>query len=1220
MKMWKSPVFYFGIVLLAAITLALAAPFIMNWERYRVDLETYGSKLTGREVAIRGAIQVRLFPWPRLTAEDVAISNPEGFSEPVLAEAERVTVRMALGALLNGVIQVESIDIDKPQLSLERRLDGAVNWHLKPTEKVRNSPLLAHVLLDQIRVNDGTAVFSDARRKSKFVLDRVNSGFSAPSLAGPWRSQGSFAFNALPLTYTVTTSAWDAAKPLNFGARVSSAEKSGYSYAVDGAVDAAGVKGTLGAQPMLNAEGKTDTEGQFRMVTVKAKFAGDFSAVEFSDAEIRPADAKDQGTLITGGGRIAFDENVKASVAITAPRVDLDALAGAGARTLLRDGGGLSLINGLLARLPKGIELDAKLVATALRAGGEMLEDAKLSFSATPEAVRIAEASASMPGRSKARFQGVFFPGAGYSELGGTLALETFDARALTRWLWPEGKAALAKNWTGSRGHLKAQADVSLTSSKLDFQNIAYELDGERGRGRFTSLVNGERPILEVKLNAERLDLDSFLSGGMATLSVGQGVSWSGLLRGFVAEQSQRDMRLVVEAARLHLNGVEADKVKFEADTTVKGFELKALEVGSVGGASVTGSGLFLNGDNGADGSIAITVAASDSKAFMRLAGVLPRDRDPRWTRALGATQATFTVKARADGEPGQLEYAAEGKSGGLTFASSGAFTAVQGLDIGIKGKARVASQSSDDFAILLGLDSPSGGPPADVALTAEGSLGSGLAIDVKASAFGAQATYTGRFHPSTEYFGVDGGWGLDAADARTLAATLRVPGAEQAAGALSLKGKVKGQAAEFTLTEMTGNLGGRLLRGKASLDRDRRLTADLGLREASLAALLAPAFLPWDGMAPSLSQVFPAAWPFGITGEVWVRPDVLDIYPGLNVGGAEVGVTADEKGVQFAAYAKTPSGEKIAFEVNAVRGAGIPKLSGQIALPLDLAKTLMLPEGRPIAHGTASFDVKYEGEGRSPAGVLASLKGQGTFSWVNGKLVAVSPERFTATINQAKTAEGLRASLDAIRGGGAGVEMKPIFGSIAFDEGVGRVTPLTTATVDAEISIAPVIDLPNERVEITVGLALKALPTLPPMKLVYAGERGELQAHEEAAELSSYLGFKVLAKGVDDLEKVQAEQGRLALEEERLRKEDEEKLQAFYAQRAELRLRQRELRIHAAQRVIDKAKADAELARLVEQGAIINRAEIRQRLRELKIFKQQRIGVIAKPQGGPEL
>ena len=71
MKVWKSPVFYFGVILLLAVVSAMIAPFVVDWDAYRADLEVMAASSPGAKSPSTGPIAVRLFPWPRLVAEDV---------------------------------------------------------------------------------------------------------------------------------------------------------------------------------------------------------------------------------------------------------------------------------------------------------------------------------------------------------------------------------------------------------------------------------------------------------------------------------------------------------------------------------------------------------------------------------------------------------------------------------------------------------------------------------------------------------------------------------------------------------------------------------------------------------------------------------------------------------------------------------------------------------------------------------------------------------------------------------------------------------------------------------------------------------------------------------------------------------------------------------------------------------------------------------------------
>ena len=112
---WTSPVLYLGILLVVAVVGLLAAPFIIDWNGYRAELEAYGKKLTGREVIVEGPVSARLFPWPRLTVENVRVASPDGMEAREFAAARRLTVNMTLQGLLQGGIDVESIAIEEPR-------------------------------------------------------------------------------------------------------------------------------------------------------------------------------------------------------------------------------------------------------------------------------------------------------------------------------------------------------------------------------------------------------------------------------------------------------------------------------------------------------------------------------------------------------------------------------------------------------------------------------------------------------------------------------------------------------------------------------------------------------------------------------------------------------------------------------------------------------------------------------------------------------------------------------------------------------------------------------------------------------------------------------------------------------------------------------------------------------------------------------------------------
>ena len=113
-------------------------------------------------------------------------------------------------------------------------------------------------------------------------------------------------------------------------------------------------------------------------------------------------------------------------------------------------------------------------------------------------------------------------------------------------WLWPDSKAEIAKTWSGERGRLRAKTDVTLTASKLEFPNIEYELDGEKGTAKFKVLVNGERPIVNLTIDTPNADIDCYLSDGFAAFAPPCSTSRPQLLGILLGEQVKPALRLTM--------------------------------------------------------------------------------------------------------------------------------------------------------------------------------------------------------------------------------------------------------------------------------------------------------------------------------------------------------------------------------------------------------------------------------------------------------------------------------------------------------------------------------------------------------------------------------------------------------------------------------------------------------------------------------------------------
>jgi hypothetical protein len=165
---------------------------------------------------------------------------------------------------------------------------------------------------------------------------------------------------------------------------------------------------------------------------------------------------------------------------------------------------------------------------------------------------------------------------------------------------------------------------------------------------------------------------------------------------------------------------------------------------------------------------------------------------------------------------------------------------------------------------------------------------------------------------------------------------------------------------------------------------------------------------------------------------------------------------------------------------------------------------------------------------------------------------------------------------------------------------GLGNVEPIVIKTPDAELQVAPSFDLAYGTIATDITILPIAHLDLPPMRVNYTGEPLALVQRKDTTAISAKLGYAMIAKDVAELDRVQTEQAKLVAKEEAQRIADQEKFAAYQAQRSELRLRQRELKVFAAQRAIDAANEKTILAKILLDAAALTKTEMPKFLQQL--------------------
>lgn len=175
--------------------LALAGVVLIvlwDWNWFKAPIERRVSAATGRELQIRGDLDVDLGWRPRITANDLHFSNAKWSADREMASVKALDFRVALGPLLRGKVALPYIALDEPRLRLERNDRGENNWTFGKRERTEPGKMPR---IGQLLITDGRLVLHEPVFRTDVKLDIRSvkpgkAGERAPLLAegtGSWR-------------------------------------------------------------------------------------------------------------------------------------------------------------------------------------------------------------------------------------------------------------------------------------------------------------------------------------------------------------------------------------------------------------------------------------------------------------------------------------------------------------------------------------------------------------------------------------------------------------------------------------------------------------------------------------------------------------------------------------------------------------------------------------------------------------------------------------------------------------------------------------------------------------------------------------------------------------------------------------------------------------------------------------------------------------------------
>ncbi len=179
----------FGLLLIILLAAALLIPLFIDPNEHKETIISEVKEATGRDLTIRGDIELSIFPWLGLDLGSIQLSNAIGFGEKPFIALNQAQIRIKLLPLLSKQLVVDTIVVDGLRLNLSKNSEGISNWDdiiqrgstSKPSDTKEeqqttirqpgDAPILA---IEGITISNANLLWDDQSTGQRYEIKGVN--------------------------------------------------------------------------------------------------------------------------------------------------------------------------------------------------------------------------------------------------------------------------------------------------------------------------------------------------------------------------------------------------------------------------------------------------------------------------------------------------------------------------------------------------------------------------------------------------------------------------------------------------------------------------------------------------------------------------------------------------------------------------------------------------------------------------------------------------------------------------------------------------------------------------------------------------------------------------------------------------------------------------------------------------------------------------------------
>jgi len=530
-KLTTRLIYGLGGLLAVAIAAAFVVPHVIDWNRYRDDIAVALSTATGRDIAIRGDVELSVLPAPTLRARDVRIGNVPGGTAPDFARIGAFEIRLSIPSLLAGRIEAKSVSLVAPVIELEILADGRPNWRLERIE--RDAAQAVHrtgiaMRFETVSVERATISYRSAAAGHQLTLSKVDATIDATGEPTSYRARGKLQLGAVPLGFdaTVDPPRDNGLVPIRLSLRHgrggARGELSGF---LESPPEALRLAGTFRASGDRFGEVLGEAEGAAAALPswLAGKFTFD-SAVTLAGAELSFTDATLQLDQVQGKGAlaVALGANPRIDATLGLNRLDLDKMleplakrpAPQPAPTTTAAGSGTTaqprttppvVVALPTLELPRWPRLSLNLTVDALVYRREIIRNLKANGTLDEGRLNLYGLTVQLPGAADLALSGILTAVERRPKFDGPVTLTAGNLRGVLDWLGVDSSRVSA----GRLRSLAVNGTLAIDPAAIRLVKATMDLDLSHATGSI-GLRLGAEPTALADLSIDRLDLGAY--------------------------------------------------------------------------------------------------------------------------------------------------------------------------------------------------------------------------------------------------------------------------------------------------------------------------------------------------------------------------------------------------------------------------------------------------------------------------------------------------------------------------------------------------------------------------------------------------------------------------------------------------------------------------------------------------------------------------------------